>query len=207
MEKSAIKERIERLGLKRFIHRFIMHPVKTRPNWWIRMFFFCYLKRGKGSVIYRNVRKDLPPFNKFALGRYSVIESFSCINNAVGDLTIGDYTRIGINNTIIGPVQIGNHVNLAQNVTVSGLNHNFQDVTRRIDEQGVSTSLVTIENDVWIGANAVILAGVTIGTHAVIGAGSVVSHNVPPYSICVGSPAKVIKQYDFEKKEWIKVCN
>lgn len=205
MEKSAIKERIERLGLKKFIHRFIMHPVKTRPNWWIRIFFFCYLKRGKGSVIYRNVRKDLPPFNKFALGRYSVIESFSCINNAVGDLTIGDYTRIGINNTIIGPAHIGNHVNLAQNVTVTGLNHNFQDITRRIDEQGVSTRLVTIEDDVWIGANAVILAGVTIGTHTVIGAGSVVSHSVPPYSICVGSPAKVIKQYDFEKKEWVKV--
>src|SRR5574344_1485132 len=205
MEKSAIKERLEKLGLKQLIFRFIMHPTKTRPNWWIRMFYFCYLKRGRGSVIYRSVRKDLPPFNRFSLGKYSVVESFSCINNAVGDLIIGDHTRIGINNTIIGPVKIGSHVNLAQNVTVTGLNHNFADVTKRIDEQGLSTKDVVIEDDVWIGANAVVLGGVTIGKHSVIGAGSVVSHDVLPYSLCVGSPAKVIKQYNFETKTWEKV--
>mgnify|MGYP003588891008 CR=1 FL=1 len=207
MEKSAIKMKIEHFGLKKVLHRFIMHPIKTRPNWWIRLFFFCYLKRGKGSVIYRNVRKDLPPFHPFVLGKYSVIESFSCINNAVGELIIGDYSRIGINNTLIGPANIGNHVNLAQNVTITGLNHNFRDVTKRIDEQGVSTNLVTIEDDVWIGANAVVLAGVKIGQHAVIGAGSVVSHDIPSYSICVGSPAKVIKQYNFNTNQWEKVNN
>jgi len=197
--------KIEHFGLKKILHRFIMHPIKTRPNWWIRLFFFCYLKKGKGSVIYRSVRKDLPPFHPFVLGKYSVIESFSCINNAVGELIIGDYTRIGINNTLIGPVNIGNHVNLAQNVTITGLNHNFRDVTKRIDEQGVSTDLVTIEDDVWIGANAVVLAGVKIGQHTIIGAGSVVSHDIPPYSVCVGSPAKVIKQYSFDTNQWEKV--
>jgi acetyltransferase-like isoleucine patch superfamily enzyme len=207
MENSTIKARIEKLGLKRIIYRFIMHPVKTRPNWWIRLFSFIYLKRGKGSVIYRNVRKDLPPFNKFSLGKYSVIESFSCVNNAVGDLIIGDYTRIGLGNTIIGPVKIGNHVNLAQNVTVTGLNHNFFDITKRIDEQGVSTKQIKIEDDVWIGANVVVLAGVTIGTHAIIGAGSIVARDVPPYSLCVGSPAKVIKQYNFETNQWEKVVS
>ena len=119
-----------------------MHPVKTRPNWWIRLFDFIYLKRGKGSVIYRSVRKDLPPFNHFFLGKYSVVEDFSCLNNAVGDLTIGDYTRVGLRNTIIGPANIGNHVNLAQNVTVTGLNHNYQDVKKMIDEQGVNTCLL-----------------------------------------------------------------
>lgn len=75
----------------------------------------------------------------------------------MGDLTIGDYTRIGLGNTIIGPVQIGNHVNLAQNVTVTGLNHNYADVDKPIDEQGVTTLPVIIEDDVWVGANAVIL--------------------------------------------------
>lgn len=104
MEKKTLKQRIkENSGLKQAVHRFIMHPVKTRPNWWIRIFGYVYLKRGKGSVIYRSVRKDLPPFNRFSLGRYSVVEDFSCLNNAVGDLTIGDYTRIGLRNTIIGP--------------------------------------------------------------------------------------------------------
>lgn len=81
---------------------FIMHPVKTRPNWWIRIFSFLYLKRGKGSVIYRSVRQDLPPFNLFSLGKYSVVEDFSCLNNAVGDDYRGIYPN-GLGNTIIGP--------------------------------------------------------------------------------------------------------
>ena len=206
MEKKTLKQRIKQNpALKKAVHRFIMHPVKTRPNWWIRLFYFVYLKRGKGSVIYRSVRKDLPPFNQFSLGCYSVVEDFCCLNNAVGDLFIGDYTRIGLGNTLIGPVRIGNHVNLAQNITVTGLNHNYQDAEKLIDEQGVSTQPVTIEDDVWIGANSVILPGVILGKHSVVAAGSVVSRSIPAYSICAGCPAKVIKSYDFATKEWKKV--
>lgn len=206
MDTGGLKEKIKQNArLKKFVHSLIMHPVKTRPQWWIRLFSFTYLKRGKKSVIYRSVRKDLPPFNKFSLGKYSVVEDFCCLNNAVGNLIIGDYTRVGLGNTIIGPVTIGNHVNLAQNITVTGLNHNFEDISLHIDEQGVDTIPVVIEDDVWIGANAVILPGVTVGKHSVVAAGSVVSRSVPPYSVCAGVPAKVIKQYDFEQKEWVKV--
>ncbi|MCK9159952.1 MAG: acyltransferase [Bacteroidaceae bacterium] len=201
---TNLKEKISRHPqLKKCIHRFIMHPVKTRPNWWIRIFSFIYLKRGKGSVIYRSVRKDLPPFNCFSLGRYSVVEDFSCLNNAVGNLIIGDYSRIGLGNTIIGPVTIGNHVIISQNVIVTGLNHNFADVERKIDEQGIETKPIYIENDVWIGANAVILPGVTIGKHSVVAAGCIVTHSIPPYSVCVGNPAHIIKQYDFTLKKWV----
>lgn len=205
MSIHSLKESVKQNPkLKQYLHRFIMHPVKTRPNWWIRLFYFIYLKRGKGSVIYRSVRKDLPPFRKFSLGKYSVVEDFSCLNNAVGDLNIGDYTRIGLGNTIIGPVSIGNHVNLAQNVTVTGLNHNFEDVDKRIDQQGVSTRQVIIEDDVWVGANAVILPGVTLGRHSVVAAGSVVSRPVPPYTVCAGSPARIIKRYNRENNLWEK---
>jgi acetyltransferase-like isoleucine patch superfamily enzyme len=137
---------------------------------------------------------DTPPYRRFSLGDYSVIESFCCINNAVGDILIGDHTRIGLHNTIIGPVTIGDHVNLAQGITVTALNHNFSDSIRNIDEQGVSTIPVTIGNDIWIGANAVILPGVTIGDHSVVAAGAVVNKNVPPHSLVAGVPAKIIKQ-------------
>ncbi len=105
---------------------------------------------------------------------------------------------------IIGPATIGNHVNLAQNVTVTGLNHNYQDADKRIDEQGVSTQPITIEDDVWVGANSVILPGVTLGKHCVVAAGSVVSRSIPPYSVCAGSPAKVVKQFDPESRTWEK---
>ena len=111
----------------------------------------------------------------------------------MGDVIIGDHTRIGLHNTIIGPVTIGNHVNLAQNITVTALNHNFSDSQKRIDEQGVSTTPVVIEDDVWIGANAVILPGVTIGTHSVVAAGAVVTKDVPAGSLVGGVPAKTIK--------------
>lgn len=171
-----------------------MNQTETRPRCYIRLLAPLYQHRGKGSVIYSSVRMDTPPYRRFSIGRKSVIESFSCINNAVGDVIIGDYTRVGLHNTIIGPVRIGNNVNLAQGITVTALNHNFDDTTKRIDQQGVTTKAVTINDDVWIGANAVILPGVTIGTHSVVAAGAVVSKDVPPYTIVAGVPAKVIKQ-------------
>ena len=178
---------------KKFIDWVIMNQVETRPRWFVRMLAPIYQHRGKHSVIHRSARMDTPPYRKFSIGDYSVIESFACVNNAVGDVMIGDHTRIGLHNTIIGPVKIGNHVNLAQGITVTALNHNFNDAEKRIDEQGVSTNPVTIEDDVWVGANAVILPGVTIGNHCVVAAGAVVTKEVPPHSLVAGVPAKVIK--------------
>ena len=180
--------------LKKFVDWMIMNQVQTRPRWFVRMLAPLYQHRGKHSVVHRSARMDTPPYRKFSLGDYSVIESFACINNAVGDVIIGDHTRIGLHNTIIGPVTIGSHVNLAQGITVTALNHNFEDSDKRIDEQGVSTTPVTIEDDIWIGANAVILPGVTIGNHSVVAAGAVVTKNVPPHSLVAGVPAKIIKQ-------------
>lgn len=195
MNNDNIRERFKgNPKMKRFVDWVIMNQVETRPRWFIRMLAPLYQHRGKHSVIHRSARMDTPPYRKFSLGDYSVIESFACINNAVGDVIIGDYTRIGLHNTIIGPVTIGNHVNLAQGITVTALNHNFADPNKRIDEQGVSTTLVVIEDDIWIGANAVILPGVTIGHHSVVAAGTVVTKNVPPHSLVAGVPAKVIKQ-------------
>ena len=179
---------------KKVIDWAIMNQVETRPRWFIRLLAPLYQHRGKHSVIHHSARMDTPPYRKFSLGDYSVVESFACINNAVGDVIIGDHTRVGLHNTIIGPVTIGNHVNLAQGITVTALNHNFSNTNKRIDEQGVSTNAVTIDDDVWVGANAVILPGVKIGNHCVVAAGAVVTKDVPPHSLVEGVPAKVIKQ-------------
>lgn len=179
--------------MKQWIDRIVMNQRDARPRWYVRLSAPLYQHRGRGSKIYRSVRMDTPPYRRFWLGRRSVVESYCCINNAMGDVTIGDHTRIGIHCTVIGPVCIGNHVNLAQGITVTALNHNYQDVTQRIDEQGVSTSPVVISDDVWIGANAVILPGVTIGRHAVVAAGAVVTKDVPDYCVVGGVPARVVK--------------
>ena len=180
--------------LKGLVDWLIMNPVQTRPRWYVRMLAPLYQHRGKCSKIHRSVRMDTPPYRKFSLGNYSVVESYSCINNAVGDVIIGDHTRVGLHNTVIGPVTIGSHVNLAQGITVTALNHNFAEKDIRIDEQGVSTNPVNIGNDIWIGANAVILPGVTIGDHAVVAAGAVVTKDVPPHTLVAGVPAKIIKE-------------
>lgn len=180
--------------LKRMVDWLIMNQVETRPRWFIRLLAPLYQHRGRHAIIHHSVRMDTPPYRKFWLGDYSVVESFACINNAVGDVIIGDHTRIGLHNTIIGPVTIGSHVNLAQGITITALNHNFDDSEKCIDQQGISTKEVVLEDDIWVGANAVILPGVTIGTHAVVAAGAIVTKDVPPHSLVAGVPAKVIRQ-------------
>ena len=180
--------------LKRMVDWLIMNQVETRPRWFIRLLAPLYQHRGRHAIIHHSVRMDTPPYRKFWLGDYSVVESFACINNAVGDVIIGNHTRIGLHNTIIGPVSIGSHVNLAQGITITALNHNFDDSEKRIDQQGISTKEVVLEDDIWVGANAVILPGVTIGKHAVVAAGAIVTKDVPPHSLVAGVPAKVIRQ-------------
>lgn len=197
--KEDIRQRLKaNPRLKKWIDYLIMNQRDARPRWYIRVLAPLYQERGRESKIYWSVRMDTPPYRFFSLGHNSVIESYSCINNAVGDVIIGNHTRIGIHNTIIGPVTIGNHVNLAQGITVTALNHNFSDTTKRIDEQSISTKHVTIEDDVWIGANAVILPGVTIGQHAVVAAGAVVTSDVPANTVVGGVPARIIKKINSE---------
>lgn len=77
---------------------------------------------------------------------------------------------------------------------IIGANHRFSDVTKLIKEQGVETKGIIIESDVWIGANCCVLDGVTIGRGSVIGAGSIVTKSIPPMSVAVGNPCRVIKQ-------------
>lgn len=192
--------------LKKLSLRLLTPKNQARPRLWVKWFLNPLKhKRGKGSKIRRRTRIDVLPFNNFSLGSYSTIEDFSTINNGVGEVIIGDRSRIGMSNVIIGPVYIGNDVILAQNIVMSGLNHGYEDVNVAPKYQKVTTSPIHIEDEVWIGANVSIVAGITIGKHSVIAAGSVVTKNIPAYSIAVGNPARVIKQYNFESKQWEKI--
>lgn len=203
----SLKENIKsNPGLKKLIHWMLIPSGEARPRLWVKLFVNPFLhKRGKGSKVRWNTRMDVLPFNKFELGERSTIENFCTINNGVGDVFIGDNTLIGMSNVIIGPVNIGSNVIFAQNIVASGLNHEYRNVHFAIKDQKILVSQITIENDCWIAANAVITAGVTIGKHSVIAAGAVVTKSIPPYSVAVGNPAKVIKRYDFDKSEWLSV--
>jgi len=203
----GLKEKIKSNSkLKKLVHWSILIPKQTRPRLWIKWFVNpFYHKKGKGAIVRPRTRMDVVPWNKFELGEDSTIEDFSAINNGVGPVIIGDRTKIGLSNTIIGPVTIGNDIRLAQNITLSGLNHNYEDVSMPIHVQGVSTAPIVIEDETWIGANVVVVAGVTIGKHSIVAAGSIVTKDIPPYSVAVGNPARVLKKYNPETKIWEKV--
>ncbi len=193
-------------NLKKFVHWMLIPRHQARPRTWVKWFVNPFIhKKGKGASIRYRTRIDVLPFNKFELGSNSTIEDFCTVNNGVGDVIIGSGVRIGMSNVVIGPVQVGNNVIFAQNIVISGLNHGYEDINTPICKQPTSTAKIIVEDDSWIGANAVITAGVTIGKHSVIAAGAVVTKNIPPYSIAVGNPARVIKQYNFETREWTRV--
>lgn len=209
MDLNSLKQIINRNPKrKRFIHSLIINSQGACPRKWIKWFInpiLLFKSKGKGAKIRRNVILNISPINYFKLGEYSIIESFSLIDNGVGAVYIGKQTRIGLRTTIIGPVTIGNNVILAQNIVLSGLNHNYTNIQIPIRKQGVTTLPIIIGDETWVGANSIITAGVKIGKHCVIAGGSIVTKDVPDYSIVAGNPANIIKHYDFHKQEWIRV--
>ena len=174
----------------------LLTPInQPRPRLWVKWFINPFKhSKGNRSVIRSRTRIDVMPFREFKVGDDTVIEDFATVNNGVGDVIIGDRTRIGIGSTVIGPVTIGNDVRLAQNVVLSGLNHNYEEIDKPISQQGVSTATIHIGDESWIGANAVVVAVISIGKHCIVAGGSVVTKNIPDYSVVAGNPARIIKQ-------------
>lgn len=109
------------------------------------------------------------------------------------EIEIGDNSGIGVNCRVAGPLSIGNDVMIAPNVGIYTRNHETENIYRPMRLQTAPLKKVTIGNDVWIGANAIILPGVTIGNGCIIAAGAVVTKDVPDFTVVGGNPAKVIK--------------
>lgn len=194
--------------LKHFLHYLLIHPYSSRPRLWTRIFIIPFIiKRGKGSIIRRKARLDLIPSKKFVIGYRAIVEDYAIINNGMGDIIVGDHSQITSRVKIVGPVTLGNKVVIGSGAQITGLTHNYTDITCPIVDQGVTPCLTVIEDDVWIGGNTAINQGIRIGTHSIIGAGSVVTHDIPPYSVAVGNPARVIRQFDFNQNKWIKTDN
>ncbi|MBQ7324160.1 MAG: CatB-related O-acetyltransferase [Clostridia bacterium] len=109
-------------------------------------------------------------------------------------VSLGDYSGIGVNARIGGTCTIGTHVMMGTDVIVITRNHAFDRTDIPMMEQGFEEERpVTIGNDVWIGDRVIILGGVHVGDGAVLGAGAVVTKDVPPFAIVAGVPAKVIR--------------
>jgi acetyltransferase-like isoleucine patch superfamily enzyme len=134
--------------------------------------------------------------DKVTIGSYAIIRPTNLYGGEAGvglkignNSSIGPYSYIGCS----GYIEIGDNVMMSPRVSIYSENHNFSESTLPMIEQGVTRSFVKIEDDCWIAANSVILAGVTVGKGSVVAAGSIVTKDVPPYSIVAGNPAKIIK--------------
>ena len=161
-----------------------------------------YLEAGKDLIIEDYVEINCLSKQKIILGDRVTIGKFAIIRptNIYGG-EIGEGLKIG-NNSNIGPycyigcsgfIEIGNNVMISPRVSIYAENHVFESTDIPIKAQGLTKQFVKIENDCWIAANSIILAGVTIGRGSVVAAGSVVTSDVPPFSIVAGVPAKIIK--------------
>jgi acetyltransferase-like isoleucine patch superfamily enzyme len=110
----------------------------------------------------------------------------------------GTFFNLGVQVAAMNLVEIGAHCMFANGCFVTDADHRFDDPITPVPWQGFTTKGPTrIGDNVWCGANVVITSGVTIGERCVIGANSVVNRDLPPYSIAVGSPAKVVKTISY----------
>jgi maltose O-acetyltransferase len=110
------------------------------------------------------------------------------------EIEIGDYSGIGVNCHVYGPVKIGRDVMMGPDVIILTSSHYFDRLDIPMCKQGHPPSKpVKINDDVWIGTRVIILPGVSVGKGAIIGAGAIVTKDVPDYAIVAGNPAKIIR--------------
>ena len=105
----------------------------------------------------------------------------------------GNNVSIGSGSHIIGHIEMGDDIRVAQNVVIVSNYYGIKGKGLFLEQKGYSKGKILIDNGVWVGANSVILSGVHIGEGACIGAGSVVTRDVEPYTVVAGNPAKLIK--------------
>lgn len=134
---------------------------------------------------------------RLTIGKNTRISSFVKLKINDGVIKIGKNCTINSFCFLYGDeggLEIGDNVLISPGVGIFPSNYKYTDKNKLIIDQGVTSKGIKIEDDVWIGSNSTILDGVTIGKGSVVGAGSVITHNVPPFSVVFGVPARVIRK-------------
>lgn len=161
------------LGAKDLYNHLVFGIARGRAVWW-----GLFVQRvGRAVYIMRDCHLLSP--ERISIGNYV------CINHGT---TLGGH----------GSLTIGNYVNVGPNVSLLTANHRFDAFDRPMAQQGVVPAPVVVEDDVWLGANVVVLPGNRIGRGAIVGANAVVTHDVEPFAIVGGVPARLIR-YRFDE--------
>lgn len=168
----------------------------------VKIYYSRRLQTGEKFVVERNAEinclaeQGMVFGDRVTIGAHAIIRPANLYGGLMGeglkignDSNIGPYSYIGCS----GSIEIGNNVMISPRVGIYAENHNFSKTDELMKGQGVTRQFVKIKDDCWIASNSLILAGVTVGEGSVVAAGSVVTKDVPPYSIVGGNPAKIIK--------------
>lgn len=194
-------------------NRILTHLGVKFLNTWLRLWLRPG-KLGKDSFIlppYRIINsKRLFIGENTRIGKYAFIICVTGYNEKKYNpiIEIGSNVSIGHDCVISSTtnITIEDNVLISQRVLITDTLHGYEDVNISIIDQDLTKCKpVIIERDSFVGVNGVILPGVRIGKHAVIGAGSVVTRDVAPYTVVAGNPARPIKRYSEEKNSWIRV--
>lgn len=185
----------------------IARILRTLPNKWdlVRSALLivwlrrCYpgLRVGRGVFVGRGTRIRVMNGARISIGDRTLIESH-CHLLSQGDLLIGADGFLGAGCTLVAHdrIEIGTDALIAANVTIRDQDHRVASSTMPFRLQGFVTDPVTVGDNVWVGANAVVLKGVAIGGSTVVAAGAVVTRDLPARAVAAGVPARVIRMLD-----------
>lgn len=122
-------------------------------------------------------------------------------------IKIGSCVLIGRNSMISGGgyLEIGDYCLFAPRVFISDANHIFENIMCPYVDQGVTSGRIIIEENCWLGINTSIIGNITVGMGSVIAANSIVTKDIPPFSVAAGSPAHIKKIFDFKTTKWIRL--
>ena len=123
------------------------------------------------------------------MGTSNITDGVTIVNPT--KVSIGDNVSIHPYTYLLGKITIGNYVGIASKCSIIAETHNIADISIPYKLQGIEDQPVSIGNSVWIGAHSIILGNSKIGDGVIISAGSVVSGEIPPYSVVMGNPARV----------------
>lgn len=181
------------------IYMSLFHPI----------LFIKYTIRDSSRFFLANGNMQNIKINNLILGRKVRFGNFTRVNfYDKGSLKIGNDCYIGQRNSFLvgADIIIGDKVLMASDICITSENHGDNPIDKKgYGGQALKLNPVFIEEGCWIGEKVTILPGVKIGKKSIIGAGSVVTKDIPSYCIAVGNPAIVIKRYDFNQNVWISV--
>ena len=154
--------------------------------------FLPRLKRIGTDVTFMQYVTIMSPQN-LSIGN-NVLFNIGVHIQASADITIGDNTHFAPYCILYGPLEVGNKCAVAAHTVFASIGHTYDQPNTPFVDLPAMAEKIVLEDNVWIGANASIIAGVRIGTGSIVGAGAVVTHDVEPYSIVGGVPARLIRR-------------